>query len=331
MGRNEKAQAEALGRIADALQSTSTRDTSKIDRNARLPIMARVILAVGTSESSARKARAIRRSYPIRAYVGPNGGGKSLAMVNDILPSLERGRRVLSTVRLLDGDGNDHPAYVPFTDFDQLLEFRNGDVLMDEIVGIANSRDAARLPSQVQNVLVQLRRRDVTLSWSAPNWARSDKIIREVTQAVTECRGFFPAKAEVDAYGDLRLWAPRRVFKFRTFDTSEFEEWTAGKREKIDAVVGQWFRGPGSEAFSAYDTMDSVSMVSWVDQDGLCPHCDKRKRVEYCKGHTAEELAESPPLRALPSLVEGGQADLTVAGEVIVGAPPLALVADGED
>lgn len=292
MSRHDKSQAKSLERIADSLNETRTRDTSKPDRGSKLPLMARVILFVGTTATSARRARGIRRSFPIRAYVGPNGGGKSLAMVNDILPSLERGRPVLSTVRLLDGNGNDHPCYIPFTDFDQLLDFRGGDVLMDEIVGVANSRDASKLPSSVQNVLVQLRRRDVTLSWSAPNWARSDKIIREVTQAVTECRGFFPAKAVADAYGDLKLWAPRRVFKFRTFDTSEFEEWSAGKREKITPSAAQWFRGPGSEAFAAYDTMDAVSMVAWTDPDGLCVHCDKKKRVEYCKGHTPHEVHE---------------------------------------
>lgn len=285
-----------LRRIAAAVEALrdvpTARDTSKVDRKEKLPIMAAIVLAIGGSSKRQDRGRAIRRSYPIRGYVGPNGGGKSLAMVNDILPSLRRGRPVLSTVKLLDRDGNPHPAYVPFTDYDQLLDFSGGDVLMDEIVGIANSRDASRLPSQVQNILVQLRRRDITLSWSAPNWARADKIIREVTQAVTECRGFYPARAERDAAGDIRLWAPKRVFKWRTFDTSEFEEWTAGKRDKIDPIASNWFRGPGSDAFAAYDTLDAVSMVNFTDPDGLCPYCDKRKRVEYCRGHQDHEIAQ---------------------------------------
>ena len=48
------------------------------------------------------RARDARRGLPIHAYVGPNGGGKSLAMVNDTIPSLDAGRPVLSTVRLID-------------------------------------------------------------------------------------------------------------------------------------------------------------------------------------------------------------------------------------
>ncbi len=294
MGRHSQ-EVAALERIAAAVESNTparTRDTSRVPRGERLPIMARLILFLGASEKASNRARAVRRSFPIRGYVGPNGGGKSLAMVQDVLPSLDRGRTVLSTVRLLDHRGRPHPAYVPFTDFSQLLDAEHCDVLMDEIVGIANSRDGNKLPSPVQNLLVQLRRRDITLSWSAPNWARADKIIREVTQAVTECRGYYPGKAgAAETDSGVRLWAPNRVFKFRTFDTTEFEEWTVGKREKMKPLAGEWFKGPGSRAFAAYDTLDAVNMVSGGSDD-TCPYCDKRKRVEYCKGHTVDEIAQ---------------------------------------
>lgn len=296
MAKHEKNQAKSLDRIARSLEAAqpggAARDTSKPDRSEKLPIMARVILAIGSSDSGDRRSAAARRSFPIRGYVGPNGGGKSLAMVRDVLPSLAAGRTVLSTVKLLDArTGLPHSSYVPFSDFDQLLDLSHADVLMDEIVGVANSRDANRLPSQIQNVLVQLRRRDLTLSWSAPNWARSDKIIREVTQAVTECRGYYPARAQQAATDSgVRLWAPKRVFKFRTYDTAEFEEWTAGKRDKIKAVVAQWYKGVGSEAFASYDTLDAVSMVGYADGEDRCAYCDKKKRVELCKGHTEQEI-----------------------------------------
>jgi hypothetical protein len=283
-----------LERIADAVQpATRPRDTSRLDPAERLPLTARLVMAVGGSPSRQARARQTRRAFPIRAYVGPNGGGKSLAMVHDVLPSLARGRRVLSTVRILDPDtGRPHPLWVPFTDFAQLLDAEHCDVLMDEIVGIASSREAMRLPAPVQNVLVQLRRRDMTLGWSAPSWARSDKIIREVTQLVTECRGYYPAPVRVGDDGQVRLWAPRRVFRWRSFDTFDFDEWTAGKRDKLDPVAKQWFRGPGSMAFRSYDTLDAVSMVRGGNPDGVCSYCDKKKRVEYCTGHTAEEIAE---------------------------------------
>lgn len=290
MGRHDKKQEKSLERLAAAVEQsngTTARDSSREPRAESLPIMARVTLFLGRTTAGDARAVANRRSYPIRAYVGPNGGGKSLAMVNDVLPSLAAGRTVLSTVKLLGENGEPHPSYVPFTDFSQLLDAEHCDVVMDEIVGIANSRDSSKLPAPVQNLLVQLRRRDITLSWSAPNWARADKIIREVTQAVTECRGYYPGRpvAEENNHGSgVRVWSPKRVFKFRTYDTIEFEEWTVGKREAVKPLAAQWFKGVGSEAFAAYDTLDSVSMVSGGDPD-VCLHCGKKVRAEYCKGH----------------------------------------------
>lgn len=294
MTRHEKMQTEALGRIASAVDPGSRRRTDRLDPSEKLPLMARIVLGLGAGAQAQARATLARRSFPIRAYVGPNGGGKSLAMVHDILPSLERGRPVLSTVRLLDPTtGEPHPLYVPFTDFKQLLDFEHGDVLMDEIVGIANTRDAARLPTPVQNVLVQLRRRDLTLSWSAPSWPRADKIIREVTQLVTECRGYYPAKVDHDD-AEVRLWAARRVFRWRSFDTVEFDEWTAGKRDKMRPLAKQWFKGVGSTAFKSYDTLDAVSMVAGGDPNE-CEVCGLAKHKQYCKGHDEPHRASAAP------------------------------------
>lgn len=155
------------------------------------------------------KSRAVRRSFPIRAYVGPNGGGKSLAMVHDVLPSLAAGRRVVSTVKLLGPDGEPHPLFVPLSDFRTLLDVEHCDVLLDEVTGVASSRSAGNvIPPAVLNLLMQLRRRDVTLSLTAPAWNRAEKVIREVTQSVTLCQGFMPKRARDGArvYDGPHLW-----------------------------------------------------------------------------------------------------------------------------
>jgi len=299
MSRHTKSLSKSTARIADAterLGSGPGRNTAHIPAKEiakgteKYPLRAKVILWIGGSKSNSMLSTNIRRSFPIMGYVGPNGGGKSAAMVNDTLPSLDRGRTVLSTVKLLDWrTGLPHPAYVPFTDFDQLLTLEHADVLMDEVVGIANSRSAASLSVVVQNLLVQLRRRDIVLRWTAPNWSRADKIIREVTQAVTECRGMFPGRPQVDESGQMRLWAPKRVFNFRTYDTVDFEEWTSGKKDSAKAVAVQWLKGPGSRMFAGYDTLDSVNMVAHAAEDGMCSVCGKQMRKEYCKGHQGHE------------------------------------------
>lgn len=267
-------------RLAVAVEALSqtprSRDTSRPVKQSRLPIGYVIRTALFTSDAKSARATAVRRSFPIMAYVGPNGGGKSLAMIKDTLPSLAAGRPVLSTVRLLDADtGEPHPSYVPFTDWDQLLEWRDGDVLMDEMVGIAGARESQRLDVRVQNILVQLRRRNIVLRWSAPNWLRSDKIVREVTQAVTECRGFYADRKLVQPGADaVQLWAPKRLFSFRTYDTVEFEEWTAGRRDKVPAAVSEWFKGAGSRVFSSYDTLDAVERVTGADEGGRCTTCN---------------------------------------------------------
>jgi len=249
--------------------------------------------------SRVSKATGVRRSYTIRAYVGSNGHGKSLAMVNDILPSLRAGRPVLSNVRLLDFDNprpcdDDsceaenhathmaaHPLYVPLLDYRQLLEVRSADVLLDEVTGIASSRESSALPVQIVNLLVQLRRRDVSLSWTAPAWARADKVLREVSQSVVHCKGYM-TKARASEDGSMVVWNDRRLFFWRCYDASAFEDFTAGKRQKLRARPVQFFWRPGSAAGRAYDTFDSVSALGWAMESGLCMRCGGRRSVPRC-------------------------------------------------
>jgi len=270
------------------------------------------------------KKRARRRAWPIHGYVGPNGSGKSAAMVWDTMASLDLGRPVLSTVRLLDYDNprvcDDaecpdvegharghmaaHPLYVPFTDWGQLLDgftppaladagdpddedypirdglwFRRLDVLMDEVTGVASSRESQSMPAPVANALVQLRRRDIIVRWSSPSWDRADKIIRQCSQAVTHCQGYMPVED-----GDTdRLWRRRRLFKWKTYDAQLFEDFTNGKREQSAPDLVNWYWGPGSPVFGAYDTYDAVLAIGSVTEGGSCYRCGGSRPRPKCK------------------------------------------------
>lgn len=249
------------------------------------------------------RRRSARRGWPIMGYVGPNGGGKTAAMVWDTLPSLEAGRPVLSTVRILDYlnprpcDDLDcphpehaldvevthraaHPLWIPFTGWEQLLNARGMDVLMDEVTGVGSSRESQSMPAPVANALVQQRRADNVIRWSAPAWARADKIIRECSQAVTYCRGYMPVRVEGD--GGDRSWRTRRMFKWTTYDASEFEDFTVGKREALSGLQVDWHWGPGSPVFSAYDTFDAVSSIGTVTDSGRCYRCGGTRRIPAC-------------------------------------------------
>jgi hypothetical protein len=248
----------------------------------------------------ASRARLKRRGVPIMGYCGPNGTGKSAVMVYDTIPSLEHGRPVLSTVRLLDYRNprpcDDefcaypshpdhlaaHPLYVPFTDYTQLLDWRDGDVLMDEVTGVASSRETSSMPVQVANYLVQLRRRNVALRWSAPAWGRADKIIREVSQAVTLTTAYLPRQAPPAPDGSPRLWQQRRLILARTYDAMLMDEFDAHRADSAPHDIWGLLWGPGSQMFAAYDTLDSVTALGWANDAGMCMHCGGKRTVTKC-------------------------------------------------
>jgi hypothetical protein len=244
-------------------------------------------------------AEAVRTASPIHAFVGANGGGKTLAMVHATLPTLAgiawscdnpahahtaRGvtsgqRRVLSTVQLLDpATGDPHPLCDLFTDYRQLLDLEHADVLMDEVTGVASSRQSQSLPVQVENLLVQLRRRDVVLRWTSPDFARADKVMREVTQHVTYCSGSMPAPRSADG----RLWRERRLFLWTTFAGSDFEDFTVSKRERLKPEARQWFWRPGCEAERVYSTLAGVAALGVATDGGMCLHCGGQRSRPRC-------------------------------------------------
>lgn len=216
------------------------------------------------------KGSRTRRGFTIHAYVGANGHGKSLAMMHDTKLSMDRGRPILSTVRVLDpSTGDTYRNYIQLRTWSQLLDFRGGDVLFDEVLGIAAAESGKQLPKQVQLLLNQLRRRDILLRWTAPSWSRANIVLREVTQAVTVCRGYMPV---YDNRGDdSRLWGMNRLFRWTTYDAFDFTAWTDGTEGKLKGKANAWVWRPGSFAESAYDTFDSVDNVD--SGEGYCFRC----------------------------------------------------------
>ncbi len=221
---------------------------------------------------------AIRRAAPIAAYVGPNGGGKTLAMVHDTLLDLDAGVPVLSTVKLLDPiTGKAHHLWIPLVSWSQLLEAHDCVVLLDEVTGVASSRSFATLPHQLANMLVQLRKRNVVLRWSSPNYARADVIMREVTQVVTVCKGYLPKPDPASQ------WPQKRVFSWTTYDAIDYDELQVSKLEKIRPVCSSWFyRSKKKRAQYAYDTKEAVETLDHMDMTGMCLTCNGKRVQPKC-------------------------------------------------
>jgi hypothetical protein len=236
-----------------------------------------------------------RRGFTIHAYIGANGHGKSLAMMHDTKLSMDHARPILSTVRVLDPSKpwnsiTGHPAYegyTPLRTWDQLLEFSGGDVLFDEVLGIAASESGRALPKPVQLLLNQLRRRDILLRWTAPSWSRANIVLREVTQAVTVCRGYLP---KYENRGDeSRMWGMNRLFRWTTYDAMEFTTWSDAKESKLTGKANAWLWRPGSWAERSYDTFDSVDNVD--SGEGYCFRCGgerAKKKLDPCSCATVK-------------------------------------------
>lgn len=255
------------------------------------------------SERSSTRARARRRSFPIQMYVGRNGSGKSLAMVYDTLPDLDAGLPCLSTVRLLDyrnprpcddegcrhvlhgrpGHMAAHPSYIPFTEWPQLLDFKRGAVLMDEITGVADSNESSSLPPAVANMLAQMRREDFMVRITALNFIRANKRLREAVNAVTRCQSFMPVTVQDDS-GEDRLWRQRRLAVWRTYDAQSLpiDDHTDAAYANADLLVKSRHWIPDSPAIAAYDTYDRVTTVGTVSDAGRCAHCGGTRRALEC-------------------------------------------------
>lgn len=245
-----------------------------------LGLASRFLVSAAKSDA----AIAQRAAIPIRCYLGHNGSGKTMTAVRDLLPSLDAGRLVYSTVPLFDSETRElHANYRPFTSWHQFMTAENADFLADEISAIAASRDHHNLHPEIINRLHQQRKLGNTFAWTAPSWKRADTALREVTWSVIDCRGYLSDKSAG------QLWAPNRLFVTRTYSMRDFDEWNAGKKLSAPLQLKEWFNGAGSRAFRSYDTYAAVEKIDGYDPKA-CDHCGKPKRTEYCKGHGAPSL-----------------------------------------
>lgn len=247
-------------------------------------------------EKSATK----RRQSPITGYIGANGAGKSLLAVNDALGYLRQGRPVLSTVRLVDPEGpaechddecdsamhpmhgTAHRLWRPLRTWADLLEAEGCHVILDEITGIASSRESQALPAEVADRMMQFRRCDVTVAWTAPSWARADLLLREVTQCAVLCRGLLRRAAAG------QIWRASTLISSRMVDARDLDELTQAQRlgtarAPLRTLVKGLARVDRMEGRNLYNTLDSVSSLAHDSARGACLACGGRRTAPRCE------------------------------------------------
>lgn len=229
-----------------------------------------------------------RSRFGIHAFIGENGSGKTNLMMRQAYRGLQRGRTVISTVPMyLDKSAGElHPLYVPFDSWKRLKHARNCIIVMDEMTGVANARDTAQLPGEIQLILNQLRKRKITVLWSSPSFEDAQVQIRRVTRAVTLCGGSWADKgayraavAAADSEFD-EAWIPNRLFHARTYRKAVTPDFKIQKNEA--PAVEEYYWGPGSKSFELYDTEEETTRLQEADEGGQCMDCLGARRRDEC-------------------------------------------------
>lgn len=216
----------------------------------------------------------MKRWYsPIRCYAGLNGMGKTLLAVHD---ALREGKPILSTVKI------NHELYVPLESLEQLATAKHCHVLLDEVAGIANAREYASMPPELQLFLKQLRKGQVTLSYTSPSFEDADITLRRVTRTITICNRVLATPRK----GDF----PQLVLgRATTYDMQSYEkqEGPNPKRHRKTGVplppkvVNRAFYRP-AHMDVPYDTREEVLRVA-IASKGTCITCGGRRSQPPCK------------------------------------------------
>jgi hypothetical protein len=243
-------------------------------------------------------------TFPIHAFVGANGGGKTLSAVQRYaVPAFRQGIPVLANFRLKPEAVDADPGlFHPLRSWRQITEARSCVVILDEITACLPSRQFASVPPQLARVLNQLRKQAIQFVWTAPNWSRADVLIREVTQAVTVCRGSWPDRWERNLDGSIVTelvnqghkgartvrvrhsggWRPNRLFSFVTYDAMEFDEFSYSIVNDVKPREVAWYRRRKHIDHLVYDTFEGVDLLDHLDDVGTCVICGGQRRRRRC-------------------------------------------------
>jgi hypothetical protein len=238
---------------------------------------------------------------PIRAFVGPNGGGKTLAAVTLVVePALRAGRRVVATCPIK------HPRASLLESWRDLPDLHDCVLLLDEVTSQLPSRQSMSAPSQLVRMVNQLRKVDVDLAWTAPNWSRADVALREVTQSVTVCRGQLPDRwlrvperppwwrlsGERLREGDKPLrgsarWPSNRLFRWLTYNAVGFDEFTYRAVKDVKPLAREWYWRPWHVDQYLYETLAAVELLDHLDDVGVCLACGGSRSRPKCRCGTS--------------------------------------------
>lgn len=182
----------------------------------------------------------------IVAYTGYPGSGKTYCLVLEALKAINKGISVYSNFRI------DIPELTLISDAD-LLEVREGLVLLDELNVWFPSRFWSKVPMSLLSFWAQSRKRGIDIFYTTQHINRVDTVIRELTSFEVKCSSIFGG----------------RIFLYRKYDIDD-------KTKLSTRVV--IFR---KRIADLYDTLETIQEPEYFRK---IKNNNKDLSGPYCKG-----------------------------------------------
>lgn len=219
---------------------------------------------------------------PITAYLGVNGSGKSLSAIAFALRDLDRKGRPLLTNMV--GLSVDHFHVESVEELPDLMltvaaEYRSPktgkplgmNIVLDEAGAMFSSRDTGQKKA-FEKTVQQLRKYRARCLWTAPTFARAEKILREVTFTAVLCTPLWKRTVRDDPWPSTRLIL-QKAFDVSRLDTSSTAINKNAKAKGFGFVrTAKW-----QDAFDSFATADGAMRTA-------APEAEPRGAVRTSRG-----------------------------------------------
>lgn len=206
---------------------------------------------------------------PISAYVGVNGSGKSLSAVAVALSDQRRrGRPIITNIAGLSVEHYSIDGVEELPDL--MAAIGSCTVILDEAGAMFSSRDTGR-DRAFGKAVQQLRKFDCRLIWTAPAFARADKILREVTFDVVLCQSLWKTHQRGV------VWPSTRLILQKSFDISRLDN--SGMTINRNARAKKFGLIRTAKWQDAFDSFATAGLVATPDTEAIRERTFRPARV----------------------------------------------------
>jgi len=204
---------------------------------------------------------------------GRPGQGKSIYLVGEIYRHLRRGRMVYTNVAITDIKfaKKYEKRLFSITSLEDIIELREGEIVLDEVHIYLNSRNWDKLTIEFQLFLQQHRKRGLNITGAVQSIKRADVVFRELIQVFYRIRKIVSFKMPFTREGF-------GFFYLREYDPDIIE--SGGSKTNQDAVSWPFLFFADPYIFSLYDTTQEYQPTERVGQKIIKEYVVTQKMIE---------------------------------------------------